>query len=159
MNKKPDVQDRLDKLQTMANWFDNDPALFPLFRELFSIPTTTTTSLVAAPSHESDHALKPRKKYTRRGGSLLDHVEKSLRDYCEQTTAKELAQYMAASGIKFKARDPEIAVSKALRHLAKMGRINAQRGGHSKAPIIYWSLQPTVIRASEQIPGQERITH
>ena len=154
--RQTNIHDRLEKLQLMATWFDKDPALLTLFRELFEIPSSESAPTVPPPSVEQNPTVVPRRKYARRGGSLIDHTEKSLREYGEPTTAKELAQFMVSSGIKFKAKDPIIAVSKTLRHLKDIGKINSKRGDHSKAPIVYWSLQPTVLRASDEIPVQEK---
>ena len=149
----PDIQDRLDKLQQMANWFDADPALMPLFRALFIdvvqiAPPKTTKPLSITPA---------RRKYHRRGGSLVDHTFKSLREYGEPTTAKELAQFMASSGYEFKAKDPNIAVSKALRFLAETGKIQSKRGAHAKAPIIYW-IAAAVVNV-DQVPVQGEFRH
>lgn len=102
---------------------------------------------------------KPRRKYERRGGSLVDKTYKSLREFGEPTTAKELAEFMKSGGYKFKAKDPNIAVSKALRQLADIQKISSRRGEHAKAPIVYWIADVIDTGEIDRIPVQEEMRH
>jgi hypothetical protein len=124
------IDRRIRKLQKLKGVLA-DPEMSELLQEMF---TGSSKVVPVAASQPTQLPLsKARRKYKRNGGSsLIERTYESLRKYGEGTSAKELADFMKSSGYKFKAKDANIAVSKALRLLADLGRIKAVRGQHAK---------------------------
>lgn len=128
------IERRIRKLQQLQSLLQ-DPELADVVQSVLQ------ASPKSAPVAESQPPLtfkRARKRYQRRGGSLIERTFTSLREWGEPTTAAELADFMKSGGYKFAARDPKIAVSKVLRQLADAQKIKARRGDHSKSAIIYW---------------------
>jgi hypothetical protein len=86
---------------------------------------------------------------------LVEQVFAHLREFGQRTTAKHLADYMSLGGYRFRAKDPNIAVSKSLRQLSDAGRVISERGEHAKAPITYWvSGAPPEKRDQVSVQGE-----
>ena len=151
-NHQTFIDARIEKLRLLKELL-NDPEMLSLVRTMLASMDGPTVT----PVPRSDSA--PRRKYSRRGGSLIDKTYKGLREYGEPTTARELAQFMASGGYKFKARDPNIAVSKALRILTDAGKIQAKRGDHAKAPIVYRLAEMVNVGGDDKVPVQGELTH
>lgn len=151
MKKLELIDRRIKKLQQLRDLLA-DPELAEFTEEMFaSKPVPTAESQLSLP--------RAKRRYERRGGSLITKTEKSLREFGGSTTATELAGFMQKDGFKFKAKNPNIAVSKALRQLAAMGRINSRRGDSPKAPITYWVPATLVLQSLAKVPVQEETTH
>jgi hypothetical protein len=153
------IERRIRKLQEAKDMLA-DPEIYELMRSIFA--DSAKAAPVAGFQGAQLELPRPRRKYKRRGGSLLDETFSRLREYGEPTTAKELAEFMQASGYRFRARDKNIAVSKVLRQLAGMGKIQSKRGEHAKAPIRYWvNVEEPDLKSVTQfrdipIPGEDR---
>jgi hypothetical protein len=93
-----------------------------------------------------DHSFtQPRRTFRprttkKRRGALERKVFEVVKGKATSVTAKDVTRMMEAEGFSFAAEDHQVAVSKALRQLAKKNKIHAERNGHAKAPIIYTFL-------------------
>jgi hypothetical protein len=152
------IDRKIKKLQALRDLLA-DPEMVELVQTML-VGNAPKPATVAASQEMQFEFPRPPRKYRRHGGSLIDQAYKSLRQHGERTTAKDLADFMRSSGYKFKARDANIAVSKALRILADLGRIKAERGEHAKAAIVYWAPQPDPsLDLATEFPAQEETTH
>jgi hypothetical protein len=152
------IDRKIKKLQQLRDLLA-DSEMAELVQAMFvdAVPKPAT----GAPSQGNQLEFpKLRRKYQRTGGSLLDQTYKSLLAYHQRATAKDLADFMQRTGYRFKAKDPNIAVSKALRLLAEAGKITAQRGDNPKAAITYWIPQPDSLQElTGGIPVQVETRH
>jgi hypothetical protein len=105
------------------------------------------TKVVHTPTQPSQ-TLNPQNSEKRRG-DLVRKVFDVVQIKAAPVTAKDVTQAMEAEGFPFDADDPQIAVSKALRQLAKQKKIHAEKGAHAKAAIIYNAF------LSHQVPVRE----
>jgi hypothetical protein len=150
------IDRKIKKLQQLRDLLA-DSEMAELVQAMFS-DTVPKPANGAASDVKQLEFPKPRRTYRRNGGSLLERTFKSLHEYHEQATAKDVADFMRASGYRFKAKDPNIAVSKALRQLHEAGKISAERNPNNpKAAIVYWVSQP--LRIADQIPVQGEVTN
>ncbi|MGA9063440.1 MAG: hypothetical protein WB341_17485 [Terracidiphilus sp.] len=91
---------------------------------------------------------RPRKTNKKRG-ALERKVLEVVKKRAAPVTAKMVTQIMEDERFSFAAENHQVAVSKALRQLAKKTKLNAQQNGHAKDPIIY------TYPALRQVPVRE----
>jgi Fe2+ or Zn2+ uptake regulation protein len=113
-----------------------DPAILALFPKLASI--FVQEGAATAPREQLKLAVS--KRLGRKPSALVTHCFDTVVNSMERLSAKQVTTKLISEGVKIKAQDPEIAVSKVLRKLAKQGRIHSQRSGKGKrSAFLYQS--------------------
>jgi hypothetical protein len=135
------LDDKIRKLQQLRDLL-SDPEIARLARSILSKPngavaTTVAASAITAPTRRG----RPPK---RKRGSLKTKALEIVRKSTGPLSAKAVAEAMESEGFSFEAQDKFIAVSKALRSLAKATKIHYKPGDRPKAAIMYSRLPSLV---------------
>jgi hypothetical protein len=92
-----------------------------------------------------------RRKPGRKPGALVKKALAIVQGSNMELSAKRVADLMENGGFVFETNDKEIAVSKALRKLAKEGKIASRRSGLGKKPaLLYRPIGPALVPVQEK---------
>jgi hypothetical protein len=127
-----ELNDRIALLRQLLS----DPLMVTIAKKYLFPKASQDDTSVAPPLQER----KPRRQRNprRKHGALIRATADIVKGSLMPISAKDVTSKLEQSGFQFDAENKQVAVSKALRALAKKGKIEAQKNGHGpKAPLFY----------------------
>ncbi len=138
------VQEKIRKLQALAKLLD-DPDISSLIAQ-FGLPGEKF-----AGTSPAQMKLPVTRKPGRKPGALVKEALTVVQSGTTEVSAKRVTEIMERRGFVFETNDKEIAVSKALRKLAKEGIIEKRRSGlGKKSALLYKPIGPSLVPVQEK---------
>ena len=129
------IRAKIRKLEQLEKLLD-DPDIAAILPELQAsrIANVTNRNQLKLP------VTAPKKKVGRKPGPLAEKAFEVVKNAMAEISARDVAAKLQESGFVFRVRDREVATSKALRKLAKQGKLATKRSGPGKkSAILYMS--------------------